>query len=68
MGAPQGIRSLRPATLRLFGPVAGPLSGDPGVKALASTLPKHFSRLGYTRPVVITKENVDKYLRPNAVF
>ncbi len=41
---------------------------DLGVKALAGTLPADFPKLDYTTPVVITKENVDKYLKPNAVF
>ena len=41
---------------------------DAGLKSVAGTLSADFPRLDYTAPAVITKENVDKYLKPNAVF
>jgi ribose transport system substrate-binding protein len=39
-----------------------------GVKALNDQLPSDFPRINYTPPAAITKENVDKYYNPNAVF
>lgn len=39
-----------------------------GVKAVNDQLPSDFGRINYTPPAVITKENVDKYYNPNAVF
>ena len=41
---------------------------DAGLKALGGTLPADFPKLDYTTPAVITKDNVDKYIKPNAVF
>ncbi len=41
---------------------------DIGLKALNGTLPADFPKLDLTTPAVITKDNVDKYYRPNAVF
>ena len=48
--------------LRLFTAV------DIGLKALNGTLPADFPKLNLTTPAVITKENVDKFYRPDAVF
>ena len=48
--------------------LVGRTAVDVGMKALAGTLPADFSKLDYTTPAVITKDNVDKYIRPNAVF
>jgi len=39
-----------------------------GVKGLNGQLPSDFPKLNYTPPAVITKENVDKYYNPKAVF
>jgi len=39
-----------------------------GVKAVNDQLPQDFPRVNYTPPAAITKENVDKYYNPNAVF
>ncbi len=39
-----------------------------GVKAVNGQLPSDFARLNYTPPAAITKENVDKYYNPKAVF
>lgn len=41
---------------------------DVGLKALDGTLPAGFSKLYVTTPAVITKDNVGKYIKPNAVF
>jgi len=41
---------------------------DTGLKAAGGTLPADFPKLDYTTPAVITKDNVDKYMKPNAVF
>jgi ribose transport system substrate-binding protein len=41
---------------------------DIGLKALNGTLPADFPKLNLTTPAVITKENVDKFYRPDAVF
>ena len=41
---------------------------DVGLKALDGTLPAGFPKLDVTTPAVITKDNVDKYIKPNAVF
>lgn len=41
---------------------------DIGLKALNGTLPADFPKLDLTTPAVITKDNVGKYYRPNAVF
>ncbi len=48
--------------------LVGRTAVDAGLKALAGTLPADFPRLDYTTPAVITKDNVAKYLKPNAVF
>ena len=48
--------------------VVGRTAVDEGLKAVAGTLPADFPKLDYTTPAVITKDNVDKYLRPDAVF
>jgi ribose transport system substrate-binding protein len=39
-----------------------------GVKALNGQLPSDFPRLNFTTPAAITKENVDKFYNPKAVF
>lgn len=39
-----------------------------GVKALEGKLPADTPKLNYTTPAGITKENVDKHLKPNTVF
>lgn len=39
-----------------------------GVKALNGQLPSDFPRVNYTPPAAITKENVDRYYDPKAVF
>lgn len=41
---------------------------DIGLKALKGELPAGFPKLNLTTPDVITKENVDKYYRADAVF
>ena len=41
---------------------------DVGMKALDGSLPAGFSKLDIAAPAVITKDNVDKYIKPNAVF
>jgi ribose transport system substrate-binding protein len=41
---------------------------DIGLKALNGTLPVGFPKLDLTTPAVITKDNVDKYYRADAVF
>jgi ribose transport system substrate-binding protein len=41
---------------------------DIGLKALNGTLPADFPKLNLTTPAVITKENVDKFYRADAVF
>jgi ribose transport system substrate-binding protein len=41
---------------------------DIGLKALNGTLPADFPKLNLTTPAVITKENVEKFYRPDAVF
>ena len=48
--------------------VVGRTAVDEGLKAVAGTLPADFPKPDYTTPAVITKDNVDKYLRPDAVF
>jgi ribose transport system substrate-binding protein len=39
-----------------------------GFKSVKGELPSDFPKLNYTAPAVITKENVDKYYRADAVF
>jgi ribose transport system substrate-binding protein len=41
---------------------------DIGLKALKGELPADFPKLSFTKPEVITKENVDTYYRKDAVF
>ncbi len=41
---------------------------DIGLKALKGDLPSDFTKLYLTKPDVITKDNVDKYYRKDAVF
>lgn len=41
---------------------------DVGLKAVNGELPADFPKLNLTTPAVITKENVDKYYRADAVF
>jgi ribose transport system substrate-binding protein len=41
---------------------------DVGLKALDGSLPGDFPKLALTTPAAITKENVDQYYRPDAVF
>ncbi|MDO9416751.1 sugar ABC transporter substrate-binding protein [Pararhizobium sp.] len=41
---------------------------DIGLKAVNGELPTDFPKLNLTTPEVITKENVDKFYRPEAVF
>ena len=41
---------------------------DVGLKALDGSLPADFPKLDLTTPAAITKENVDQYYRPDAVF
>ena len=41
---------------------------DLGLKAVKGELPSDFPKLNYTTPAVITKENVDKYYKADAVF
>ena len=41
---------------------------DIGLKAVKGELPSNFPKLNLTTPDVITKENVDKYYRADAVF
>jgi ribose transport system substrate-binding protein len=41
---------------------------DIGMEALKGTLPADFPKLYLTEPAAITKDNVDKYYRPDAVF
>jgi ribose transport system substrate-binding protein len=41
---------------------------DIGLKALKGDLPANYPKLALTKPDVITKENVDKYYRKDAVF
>ena len=41
---------------------------DIGLKAVKGELPKDFPKLNLTTPAVITKENVDKFYRADAVF
>lgn len=41
---------------------------DIGLKAVAGKLPPDFPRVDYTTPEVITKDNVDKFYNPKAVF
>ena len=41
---------------------------DIGLKAMNGTLEADFPKLKLTDPAVITKENVDKYYRADAVF
>ena len=38
------------------------------VKAVHKQLPANFPKISYTEPAAITKDNVDKYIDPNAVF
>ncbi len=37
-------------------------------QAIEGSLPAGFSKVTYTKPVAITKQNVDQYYNPNAVF
>lgn len=39
-----------------------------GVQAAQGKLPPNFPKVSPTEPAVITKDNISKYLRPNAVF
>ena len=39
-----------------------------GIQALEGKLPADIPRLDYTTPAVITKDNVDKFMKANAVF
>ncbi len=39
-----------------------------GIQAAQGKLPSNFPKVSPTEPAVITKENVSKYIRPNAVF
>ena len=48
--------------------LVGRTAVDAGLKAVNGTLPADFPKLDYTTPAVITKDNVDKYIKPNAVF
>ena len=48
--------------------LVGRTAVDVGLKAVAGTLPAGFPKLDYTTPAVITRNNVDKYYRPDAVF
>jgi ribose transport system substrate-binding protein len=41
---------------------------DVGMKALDGSLPADFPRVDLTTPAAITKDNVSKYYRPDAVF
>ncbi len=41
---------------------------DLAKKAIDGTLPADTSKTTYTTPVAITKDNVDKYYKPDAVF
>jgi len=41
---------------------------DMAKKAIDGNLPKDVSKLTYTTPMAITKDNVDKYLKKDAVF
>ena len=41
---------------------------DVGLKAASGKLPVTFPKLDYMVPAVISQENIDKYLKPNAVF
>jgi ribose transport system substrate-binding protein len=41
---------------------------DIGLKAIKGELPKDFPKLNLTTPAAITKENVDKFYRADAVF
>jgi ribose transport system substrate-binding protein len=38
------------------------------VKAIKKELPANFPKVSYTEPAAITKDNVDKFIDPNAVF
>jgi ribose transport system substrate-binding protein len=38
------------------------------VKAIHKQLPANFPKISYTDPAVINKDNVDKFIVPNAVF
>ncbi len=55
----------RASTTRI---VIGRTAVDVGLKALDGSLPAGFSKLDITTPAVITKDNVDKFIKPNAVF
>ena len=46
----------------------GRIAVDVGMKALDGSLPATFPKLDITPPAAITKDNVDKYIKPNAVF
>lgn len=41
---------------------------DLGMKALDGSLPSDWPKIYYTTPAAITKDSVDKYYRPDAVF
>ena len=48
--------------------LVGRTAVDVGLKAVDGKLAADFPKLDYTTPAVITKENVDKFMKPNAVF
>ena len=48
--------------------LVGRTAVDAGLKAVAGTLPADFPKVDYTTPAVISKDNVDKFIRPDAVF
>jgi ribose transport system substrate-binding protein len=37
-------------------------------KAVRKQLPANFPKISYTEPAAITKDNIDKFIDPNAVF
>ena len=39
-----------------------------GSQAALGKLPPNYPKMTQTEPVAITKDNVGKYIRPNAVF
>ena len=48
--------------------ISGKASVDVGLKALKGELPSDFPKFNLTTPALITKENVDKFYRVDAVF
>ena len=48
--------------------LVGRTAVDVGLKAVDGKLATDFPKLDYTTPAVITKDNVDKFIKPNAVF